>query len=319
MLWLLLTLGLASADETCQEPLYVRFVVPEGGSTDVPRDARVAVAMLGWGEAEDFTLRVFAGESRVEGTERSWCYEHEGPHELHCWLSWTPDELLPEDTEILVRVISATGDSRSEHRFQTSDAVAVDPPPAPDAVVNDVWEEATGDPCDYELARRYTLVAAGGDPAEDGLSLVHIYEQLADGGESLVHTLTTFSGAVDTGEVEVEGVKQYLDGSVERTDCFRVVAENAAGVEGASTVACVEEDDTATDTSSDSGGSEPEPEDSGPQDTAPVDEPDTGGGSDSEAAPAAPPPDEGGCRAAAAWLLAALWLGRRRGQPSAGA
>jgi len=323
MLWLFLALGLASADEACQEPLYVRFVMPEAGSTDVPRDVRVAVAMLGWGSAEDFTLRVFADDARLKGTEQSWCYEHEGPHELHCWLAWRPDELLPEDTEILLRVASVSGDSRSDHTFHTGTGLAVDPPPAPLAAVYDVWEEETGEPCDYPLARRYSLEATGGDPTEDGLSLVHIYEQLADGGEALVHTLATSSSPVDTGAVEVEGVKQFLDGSEDHTDCFRVVAENAAGEAGASAVACAEAPDTGPDTgpdtASDSGGSEPQPGDSGQQDTAPTDESETGEDADSDEAGAAPGSDGGGCGAAAAWLLGVVCLARRRPQPSAGA
>lgn len=341
ILWLLGLSAALASEEECREDLLLRFILPEAEASGVPRDVRLTAGYIGWGTADQVRGRLLRDGERVPSEDETWCYEHEGPHEVHCWWATRPVDVLEAESEYSVRVetLDAEGAVRQsvEHSFTTGSALALAPPEAPVFAVADAWEEETGETCDYPVARRYTLDLEAGNPEEDDLTLVHIYEVMEDGSEERVHTITTAKGpadggsegapalataAADTGEPEPHGLKQYLDASLPRTDCFVAVAENAAGEAGGRTRACYGPQDTGS-TPGDSGDTAPP--DSGSRDSgAPGSgSGDPDGSADTGGADAVPPTtsDAGGCgcggatrASAVAWLLLLLMGWRRAGQ-----
>ena len=256
-----LFLGSAQADEeACRQPLAVRLTLPAAGSADVPVDARVLVGFIGWGEADEFSVDLIGAAAPVPVEAESWCYLHEGPHERHCWWSLRPTERLAVDTEYRIRVRSTeahTGpDHESIHRFTTGSGTSLPPPEAPTGEIGEAWDEESGEACDFPFARRTLMRIEAGDALEEGLGVFHLFEVVAGSEtEPLVHTIRTQfdEGGVDTAPRIEWNVKQYVDGTTAPTDCFRVVAENAAGEAGASTVLCYGDADTGTPDSGPSG------------------------------------------------------------------
>ena len=78
----------------CQEPLQLRTVTPDEGSVDIPLDARILISFLGWGELKEYDVSLTLYSKEVPVTREEWCYEHEGPDEVHCWIRLRPDEPL---------------------------------------------------------------------------------------------------------------------------------------------------------------------------------------------------------------------------------
>ncbi len=263
-------------------PLEVRTVQPREGATDIPLDVRVAVSFIGLGEADEFEVELLHDDTEVPTVATSWCYEHEGPYEVHCWWSLKPVDPLGAGTTYRVRAISTPswqgeGSRHHESSFTTGSSSLGALSGTPTLEIRDAWTESTGAEYDYDKARRYVLdlTAVDGTPDPSATSLFHL-EELDEAGKSLdlVHSLYVSNPGEET--VYPVEYKQFLDGSVERGDCFRVVQENGAGARSDSVVACWEPPDSG---GSDSGGSDSGGSDSGGPDSGRSDGGSSDGGS----------------------------------------
>lgn len=326
--------------DACRESLQLRFTLPDDGATDVPLDARMVAAFIGWGDAGEWELALEVDGVTVEGSHSSWCYEHEGPHELHCWLTLAPHAPMAPGTEHSLRV-SSTGswsggtEASFDIRFTTGSASTLTWEETPPLVVVDAWDEESEDSCAYSLARRATLETTPPPHVRAPLALFNIYEVLSDGSpDALVHTIRVHNPppepdtAVDDSGLTAERMKQYLDGTTPREDCYRLTMVDAAGGETLGSLACwdtgepgdtapTHTGDTAGPGDSDDDTARPHSDDSGPADTVPHH---TGEHTaDSDPGPPSSPSDGcpsgcGGSRTAAAfvWLLLATATTFRR-------
>ena len=283
MLWLLLSPVLAA---DCKDTLSVRSVRPVDRQVDVPLDVRVLVSLIGWGTAEEVTVRLVDDQdSELDVSTETWCYEHEGPHEVHCWFRLTPVEPLAADTthDVLINsseVWAGTGHLSQTTSFTTGSG-AVAPTGAPPTLTLDSRSEdlETG-PCDYANPRRYMLMLTGAETDATGLGVFHLDQVFPDGAsEALrVHTVHVFEDRPDT------DVKQYLDAGEPTNECYQVTYEDGAGRLTPGDVACWESDTGPPD----SGVPDTSAPDSGTLDTSALDS-----GTLDTSAPDSGPPDSG--------------------------
>jgi hypothetical protein len=251
MLSLLLSISLLQAGmstaHACEEALKLREVLPLDGTEGVPINSRVVVAFIGMGTSEDFDIKVFNGASqRNIGVDREdWCYTHEGPNELHCWTRLTPRQELEPWTTYEIRVQLISEDTGAEPEPEQVSSFITDEWEADTSVaalgfrVTDAWEMDPSelDSCDWNEVSRWWLEI---DPVVDdssGLELFHIWELDEDGhatGEDPIHTV--FSPR----NIQLQQIKQYLDGSVSHSDCFGALREGPTGARGPFTTHCFE-------------------------------------------------------------------------------
>jgi hypothetical protein len=320
----LLPLLLAPPSAACEAPLELRTVQPRDGATGVPVNARIAVSFVGTGVAEAYEVQLLRGGAPVAAAAEAWCYEHEGPFELHCWWALRPEaDLAPgAEHELQIRSTAAwTGEgSRAvTTRFTTGADRAAAPAGPPSLRVAEAWDEPAPDACAYPLARRFwlELLPAGGITEGQALSLYHIDALGPDGAPvGRVHSVLVTQ---PDGSAPDPLVKQFLDAADEPTDCFRVVQEGPAGDLSPPVEACFGDGDGG---SPDSGTP-----DGGSADGGPADGRDTAGGAPDAPTDGAPSAEEeparskgSGCASSpsAPWAAApALFgamalLGRRR-------
>ncbi len=295
----------------CRESLSVRSVRPNDGQADVPTDARVLVSLIGWGTTDEVAIRVVDDTgATVEGTTETWCYEHEGPHEVHCWTRLTPNGPLAVDTAHSVRVNSTdawTGSgSLSYTTTFTTGSSAASATAAPPSLTLDERTEPSPESCGYAEPRKYILTLTAAETDAAGLAVFQLDHVFPDGSAETerVHTVHVFHNQADV------DVKQYLEGVDTPSDCFQVTHEDAAGRQTPGPVACWGQDTGDAD----SGTQDTSGPDSGTTATVPTDSagPDSGGADTGE------PGDDAGCGCvtaapAPAWLglLTVLVLGRR--------
>ncbi len=308
---MLLILSLSAL--ACEEPLEVRTLYPREGSQDVPLNARLLVSFIGWGTTEEYSVQLTQDGEAVAATQDSWCYDHEGPHEVHCWVSLRPEELLsPESTYALqVKTTDAwphDGFRQTSGAFTTGTHTLKPLEGTPGITVIDAWTEKDK-ACGYDIARRYwidTTLLQEDDAS--GAAVFHLYalDEHGDPGE-IIHTI--FTGTPTKAE-EPLGLKQYLDGSLPQTDCFRVIEEDGAGNQTPWAEACFEPGSGG----SDSGGSDTATPDSG--DTAVSDSGGSdSGGSDSGNAVEPATSEDCGCGGGAPAVLLLPLILRRRTAP----
>ena len=294
-MFLLLPVALA---EDCAEPLRVRSTRPQHGDIEVPVDARVLASFIGWGSLDEVQATLRGPEGELAHTQEGWCYEHEGPHEVHCWLRLSPAEPLAALTEHTL-VLSSTelwggeGVLFQETRFTTGEELAASTagPPSLQIASLDLLDP---EECDYEEPQRFwlDLLAAEVDPS--GLSVFHVDQSVDGSAFQRVHTLHLFEDSPDF------EAKQFLDGATEA--CFQVSHEDAAGRQTPGQTACWPVDTGQPDSPADS-----------PTDSSAGQNP-----TDTDPPPVGVPPDPScGCASSstALWLLPGLLvlaLGRRR-------
>ena len=215
MLWWMLLWSTAAACEPV--PLNIRSVQPADGDVDVPIDARIAVSLIGYGTADEYTVELERGAAAIETTQESWCYDHEGPYEVHCWWMLKPTTPLSPLTPYTVRVRSTDtwqGDgSRTQvTQFVTGDAALGDVSGEPELEVLEVWEAEAETDCEWDLAFRASLRPTPIDRELDLslLSLYHLREVFEDGtsGEIIHSVYVTNPGQT---ELSDEVMKQYLE------------------------------------------------------------------------------------------------------------
>ncbi len=274
MLWLLLTPAFAA---DCRDTLSVRSVRPVDRQIDVPLDARVLVSLIGWGTAEEVTVRlVDDSDAELSVSTETWCYEHEGPDEVHCWFRLTPEESLAAETTHEVLINSSEAWAGAGHLSQSSSfttgtgAVAAAGGP-PTLTLDSRTDEEEAGVCDYADPRRYLLMLTGAETDTTGLGVFHLDQVFPDdSGEALrVHTVHVFDDRPDT------DVKQYLDGGETTDDCYQVTYEDGAGRRTPGAVACWQSDSGTPDSGTpDSGTPDSDTPDSGSerQDTGQVGE-----------------------------------------------
>ena len=246
MLWLWAMSGGAAA---CEEDLKVREYLPLDGSTGVPVDSRVVIAFIGMGSLEDFDVSLYnAASGRKVGVDRDgWCYTHEGPNELHCWARMTPRQEMEAWTTYEMRVQKLQEDTGEEPEplqygsFITGERTGAGPVEALGLEVTDSWQMDPSelDSCDWDEVSRWWLQV---DPRVDdatGLELFHFYELDEAGAvttEDPIHTV--FSPR----NLQLQEIKQYLDGAKPHSNCFGVVREGPTGTMGVMTTDCYDDD-----------------------------------------------------------------------------
>ncbi len=280
--------SLAPSALACEpSPLELRTSQPAAGAVDVPLDVRAAVSFIGFGTADEFTVGLYRDDTEVPVSASSYCYEHEGPVEVHCWWVLRPSALLAASTAYELRIRSTEtwsgeGSMNMAVTFTTGTAEAPDLAGLPTLRITDVWDEVATDSCQYPVARRYWLevLPSGGVYDPSALSLFHIDALESDGRvRGRVHS--TFVSNPGGGEVDPM-TKQYLDAATVPSDCFRMVQEGPDGTTTAAVDACPEapvdtgSDDTGGD---DTGGDDTGGDDTGSDDTGSDDtgSDDTGG------------------------------------------
>ena len=309
----------------CEEPLRIRSLTPNEGTTGVPLNARMLVSFIGWGDDSQYEVTLKQDGVTVETSEERWCYEHEGPYELHCWVRLTPAEPLSAETAYVLTAETdkeTDGPSSTSTRFTTGTETLSPTEGVPSMSIHKVWTEEDKE-CGYDVARRYLIEV--GDTIQDSAAVFHLYSVDEDGGTELIHTIFSALAGEGGGEGgeggekgeegkdgeggEKEGggggdgsqdIKQYLDGELPQTDCFQLVEEDAAGSFRDVVEVCYGEDaDTAADTADTAADTAVEVEDTDEEAPEAVD---TG------------TPDEkaGGCGSRAVWLVGLLPLLRRR-------
>ena len=249
------------------ESLRLRTFQPRDGAADVPLDVRVAVSFIGWGTADQTVATVYdSGGVEVAATREAWCYLHEGPAEVHCWLALRP--AAPLSAGATYTIAASAGADTARATFTTGAAFSVAPEGAPTLAVADAWEATAQTECDFALADRYTLVpgAVGGAPDPSTLSLFHLYALDAAGEPgAIIHSV--FVSNPDSPTQVVPDLKQYLDGAEPNTGCFRLIQEGPSGARSAAADACWAAPDTgdtgADDTADSTGGAEDSAGDSG--------------------------------------------------------
>lgn len=321
-------LGAILTAGACEAPLSFRTMVPPSEATAVPVTVQPLLALIGMGDPVAFDLSLTGPEGRVAARRESWCYDHEGPAELHCWVRLVPEAPLAPGTTY--RLATRTDDHDGapfsvQHSFETGAAAPPADPETPLLEVLDAWTPDSSEltECDWDPLLRWELAVTPVEVDASGLSIYQLYHQV--GGEDvLVHTL--FQHSADTLDV-----KQYLDGNEPTDHCFAVVQEDGAGGRSAAQTACwreAEPDDSGdpsahdsgpVDDSADSGEGPASTRDSAAEDSSVT----ADSGTPSVDLPALFVPDatcRGGCAAA---VVPLLWFGalvrRRESQEAAGA
>lgn len=233
---LLLTASLLHAAEDCREPLEIREFFPRSGDVEMPLDVRVLVAFIGWGTLDQYTVSLTGtGGKPIQSTVESWCYEHEGPHEVHCWTSIKPDKPLTPKTDHHISIETSDkwphndGGRSIRAVFTTGTAMAEPITGIPSLELVKVWTKKNKE-CGYPVARRYDLAPTVlQEDDETGGAVFHLYP-LNEYGEPGENIHTVFSGwSPPEGIKTTRKTKQYLDGSLSHTDCFRMIEEDMAG------------------------------------------------------------------------------------------
>ena len=257
----------------CEEPLSLRSVTPELNQHDVPRDTRVLVSFIGQGSDTEFEVALLEAENAVETVTQSWCYEHEGPFEKHCWFSLKPTALLRSNQRYTIQ-IQSTDSYRGESPFffDSSFHTASDAHPALDRsapVVKLVeltdFEESEIGECDYEQPRRILIEPSHPLSDEDRLGVYHIEELREDDSAFPVHTVFVTQPVMERDFV----IKQYADLLANPTGCYRLWIEDGSGEVTNKAEFCWEEFfDTGLE---DTGSPDSNTEDTGSSDTSPSD------------------------------------------------
>ena len=275
---ILLTTSLLHAGETCQETLEIRSFYPKSGDADVPLDVRILVSFIGWGTDDQYTVDLTREDGKpVKATTVTWCYDHEGPHEVHCWVSLKPEKPLVPETDYNTSIRTTDtwphddGGRSTRARFTTGTESVSPVTGSPSLSLTQVWTEKDKS-CGYPVARRYELT-----PVllltedETGGAVFHLYPLDEDGepGDN-IHTIFSGMSFYPNSDGMLQ-VKQFLDGSVPQTDCFRIIEEDVAGNLSEPFDTCEFGKDTGL---SDTGLSDTGLSDTGLTDTAPP--PDTG-------------------------------------------
>jgi len=251
--------------QDCELPLTLRSVTPSHDATDVVLDARILVSFIGQGTADEFEVDLLdSAEVSVPHARTSWCYDHEGPYEVHCWWSLKPESSLASESMYQVQIDATEAHpeplpARQISRFETGTSLASPPPASPTFEVTAAWtvDESDREACDYALPRRYFLAAESPDADPDAVYQIYAVDPEDSASTSLVHTVSVWPGSSPSPPpCEPGGIKQYLDGSLPYSDCFTIHVESGAGLASESTLACWE---------SDTG--EPELDTSAPEDT----------------------------------------------------
>ena len=329
----MLLLSLLSPASGCEDPLEIRSIYPNEGSEDVPLNARMLVSFIGMGAADEYRVLLTQDDVQIDTTQTSWCYEHEGPGEVHCWIRVVVKEELEASTRYRLTVSTTdkwphSGARSTQSSFTTGTETIAPVEGTPGLVVLEAWMEKDKE-CGYDIARRYWLAPSLQLADDDtGAAVFHLFALDEDGAPGdIIHTI--FSGPPGAkkggGEAgrkadkqqEPPGLKQYLDGSTLQTDCFRIIEEDGAGNLTPHADACF----------GDSGGSDSGDSDSGGSDSGGSDSPDSGSdsdgsdsgtgstGSDSGVVRDDPPMEDGcSCSGGQGWvaLLLPLILLRRR-------
>ncbi len=278
-------------------PLVLRGHLPKMDDTDVPLDVRALLAMIGAGEAEDFSLSLSPDDgAALTGTSDGWCYAHEGDHEVHCTLLFTPDEPLLADTRYrLIATATETyqGDphARLEARFTTGSHELTPPKTAPVAEITAVGPRTQSvEPCDWTGATQVDLHVELAETDPTGRSVLQVFEEADDGTLSNVHTIF-----IDGSGTSMD-FRQVLPPGDEEPRCYRVLQENAAG--GASPLSeavCTDDSAGTTGPTTDTGSSDTSSSDTGPDDPQAGDTAGTADTADEPSEPAAVPPRGCGC------------------------
>ena len=221
-----LSMGVAFAEGCPRRPLAIRQVLPPDGTVDVPLDTRLVIPTIGYGTVEDFDVVLSSDSGQVELEQRSWCYEHEGPDELHCWQALKPVGDLAAETSfeiVVTNTESWTGDGVISRRsqFTTGSEHHGALEGRPSGGVDEAWTQH-GLVCAWPQTRRYWMTFTE-VPDSSGLGLLH-FMHLPEGGDPvLVHTLYL------DGSTSGAPVKQYLDARQDPSDCFQLVQEDGSG------------------------------------------------------------------------------------------
>ena len=242
----LMVLGLlfpaVAAASPCEVPLRVRSVTPELNQQSVPRDSRVLVSFIGQGSDAEFAVTLLESETPVETETNSWCYEHEGPYEKHCWFSLKPNELLRSNQRYTIQIRSTESFGGEEpivfdSSFHTdSDTHPVLSSTAPNVALVELtdFEGAEIGECDYEAPRRILIEPSHSMPDEDRLGVYHIEELNEDGSAFPVHTVFATQPVQEREFV----IKQYADLGANPTGCYRLWVEDGSGASSAKTDFC---------------------------------------------------------------------------------
>jgi hypothetical protein len=222
----LLTPALAA---DCRDTLSVR---PVDRQVDVPVDAWVRVSLIGWGTADEVAVGLTddAG-SELSVTTETGCYEHEGPHEVHCWHLLSPASPMAADTAHSVVLQSTTawtgsGQLSQASSFTIGSALAVATAGPPTLILDRRTDVESPETCEYPEPRQHWLTLAAAELVQQDLE-----------------------------------VKQWLDGGATIDDCYQVTHEDAGGRLTPGAAACWQTDTGPLDTAGGTGHS-----DSGPGD-----------------------------------------------------
>ena len=257
----------------CEVPLSLRSVTPELNQHNVPRDSRVLVSFIGQGSDTEFEVALLEAENAVEAETQSWCYEHEGPFEKHCWFSLKPTEPLRSNQRYTIQIQSTDSYSgETPFFFDSSFHTASDTHPELDSsapVVKLVeltdFEESEIGECDYEQPRRILIEPSHPLSDEDRLGVYHIEELREDDSAFPVHTVFVTQPVMERDFV----IKQYADLMADPTGCYRLWIEDGSGeVTDKAEFCWAEFFDTGLE---DTGSPDSDAEDTGLSDTSPLD------------------------------------------------
>ena len=258
-----------SSAESCEEPLTLRSVTPAPDQHDVPVDSRILVSFIGQGEAHEFDVSLLEAAQAVETQNHSWCYEHEGPYEKHCWWSLHPMQALSPNQSHTIRIQSTEHHSGEESfEFFSSFQTGSEPHPSLDEAPPSVeilevidLDESETDSCDYAEPRRLLLAPTHAMEDAASLGVYQIEELRPDSTAFAVHTVF----ATQPVQEREFAIKQYADLSADPTGCYRLWVENGAGTPSQKTEFCweSEEPDTGDTGEADDTGDTGEPNDTG--------------------------------------------------------
>jgi hypothetical protein len=261
-LWLaLLFIGSPALAQDCEIPLEVRSVTPANEATDVPIDSRVLVSFIGQGSADEFQVDMEANGESISTSKESWCYPHEGPFEVHCWWALLPEDPLPATEQIQIRIQSTSsyqGEEPIDRIELFTTGVGVTEPnltAEPSLEVLEVIDipESELTTCDFAQPRRAIIQVDSDLSDPHGLSVFQIEELTVDGSYFRAHTVFMTLSAPPFPDHH-NMIKQYVNLEQSYTGCYRISAEDGAGVATESGKICWPEyGDTGVDTSQDTG------------------------------------------------------------------
>ena len=263
-------LGAPALAHDCEQPLELRSVTPANEATGVPIDSRVLVSFIGQGSADEFEVDIEIEAEGISTSKESWCYPHEGPFEVHCWWAIHPEETLPENQEIEVRIQSTSsyqGEDPIDRTERFTTGVGVTEPNLagePTLAMLEVVDipEAERTVCDFDEPRRAIIQVDSELSDPNGLAVIQIEELAVDGSYFKAHTVFMTLAAPPFPDHH-NIIKQYVDLGAPYTGCYRISAEDGAGIATESGEICWPEygdtgvdtgHDTASETGQETGG-----------------------------------------------------------------